>query len=210
MKYLIKKVLDKTSSKNKLNLIISGGESPKIFLKKLSKFQDNLKKINFYLADERLTNKKNFSNLKNILSLVNKGKTKIKVILPTNKKIFLKSYKKNYLISILGMGEDGHFASIFGISKKFDLLTNKKHKPNIYFTDKLGKPFCKRVTVNLSTILKSKKIFIILNNKRKKNLVRKALKEKNSKKYPVYLLLKYAKKKISFFNAKNLNQIKSF
>ncbi len=210
MKNLIKIILDKTTSQTKLNLIISGGESPKIFLKKLSKFKDNFKKINFYLSDERLADKKNFSNLKNLLKVINKRKINIKIIPPTNKKNFLKNYKKNYLISILGMGEDGHFASIFGISKKFNLLANKKYEPNIHFTDKLGKPFCKRVTVNLSAILKSKKIFIILSNKRKKNLLKKALKEKNSKKYPIYLLFKYAKKKLSFFHANNLNQIKLF
>tara|TARA_B100001248_G_C27189559_1_gene366108 strand:- start:32 stop:664 length:633 start_codon:yes stop_codon:yes gene_type:complete len=210
MKNLIKTILDKTNTKTKLNLIVSGGESPRVLFRKLSKLKDNLKKINFYLADERLTNKKNFSNLTNLLKEINRGKIKIKIISPTNKKIFLKNFKKNYLISILGIGEDGHFASIFGTSKKFNLLTNRKYKPNIYLTDKIGKPFCKRVTVNLPAILGSNKIFIILNNLRKKNIIRKALKEKDSKKYPIYLLLKHAKKKLSFFDAKKLIQIKSF
>ena len=52
-------------------------------------------------------------------------------------------YLQDYVylsLSIIGIGEDGHFASIFPNSKKVKLLLNSKYKPNIYLTEKLGNP----------------------------------------------------------------------
>ena len=65
------------------------------------------------------------------------------------------------------MGLDGHLASIFPNMKDFYKIISHKKKPNIFITENLGKPFCKRITMNLSFILRSKEVILILSNKKK-------------------------------------------
>ena len=70
--------------------------------------------------------------------------------------------------------------------------------------EKIGKPYCKRTTMNLSMISLSSKIILVLNNKKKLNLLIKFIKSKNTK-IPVNIFLKKNMKKILiFFNNKLL------
>ena len=203
--YYIKKELIKSES---INLIISGGNSPNIFLKSLSN-KPFLKRINFYLTDERFVKKKsrfsNYNNLKKILKF-SKINSLINLQSKSLKRNFLKSLKKGRkIISVIGIGNDGHFASIFLKSKKIKELINIKEKPTITMVEKIGKPKVRRATVNLSTILLSKKILLLINSKKKMQILAKSLKDD---KYPLYYLLKYSKKKLLVFDALSLDRIK--
>jgi 6-phosphogluconolactonase/glucosamine-6-phosphate isomerase/deaminase len=51
--------------------------------------------------------------------------------------------------------------------KDFYKIINCKERPNVFITENLGRPFCKRITMNLSFILRSKDIILILSNKKK-------------------------------------------
>jgi len=203
--YYIKKELIKSES---INLIISGGNSPNIFLNSLSN-KPFLKRINFYLTDERFVKEKsrfsNYNNLKKILKY-SKINSLINLQSKSLKSNFLKSLKKGRkIISVIGIGNDGHFASIFLKSKKIKELINIKEKPTITMVEKIGKPKVRRATVNLSTILLSKKILLLINSKKKMKILAKSLKDD---KYPLYYLLKYSKKKLLVFDALSLDRIK--
>ena len=63
-------------------------------------------------------------------------------------------------MSLIGIGDDGHFASIFSGSKNYHNLIDIKKKPNFYQTESLGNPKVKRITMNLSMILNSEKIIL--------------------------------------------------
>lgn len=100
------------------------------------------------------------------------------------------------------MGEDGHIASIFENSKKFNKLIDIKKKPNFLHTEKIGKPFLRRITMNLSAINLSNKIIIILNNKNKIKKFRYFLEFKGKNLKPINHLINLAKKRI-YLSVKN-------
>ena len=125
--YLIEKIR-LTASKKILNLLISGGNSLNSLLKKLSLNHNLTNKINFYLTDERLVKyNSRYSNEKNIkfyLYKNNNSKLKINfnsilgVINTFNKKNLEKisniySADNKFPMCIMGVGSDGHLASIF-------------------------------------------------------------------------------------------------
>lgn len=199
---LAKKLIKDLKKFKKVNLILSGGKSPlkdyKILFNEKLKWDD----INLFLLDERLVRlndkKSNFyninkilktSNLKNKLEPINKiYSDKIKI----NK--ISKKLKKNTTIAVLGMGTDGHYASIFLNSKKYNLLTNLRAPPGIFKVEALGIPKVSRVTMNLSMISLSSKIYLILNNKKKISLYKKACISLDYKKYSICSLLEASKK----------------
>ena len=61
------------------------------------------------------------------------------------------------------MGEDGHFASLFSehIMQNPDDINNKS-KPNIIYTKPMGQPCHERISMNLSMILRSLKIYLLV------------------------------------------------
>ena len=93
------------------------------------------------------------------------------------------------------MGVDGHFASIFQNLKKFARIIDSKEKPNIFLTEKIGKPFCERFTMNMSMILLSTKIIIVLKDVKRINLFLKFINDKNEM-TPINHLVNKSKNKI--------------
>ena len=85
----------------------------------------------------------------------------------------IKKYFKNKKISfdliLLGMGNDGHIASIF--PEKINFKVKK-------ITGFVIRKDFKRITLNLNTINKSKKIFLWLNNKKKSIIYKKLILKK--------------------------------
>jgi len=209
MKLLVKYLIKEIERYKNINLILSGGDSPIKYYKSLA---DNLKKfkiINFLILDERVvSHKSNYSNYLNIYNAFKKNKNLKQKINPLIKKNLNSKYlnkaislfKKYRTISILGLGEDGHFASIFYNSKQFGQQIDVSNKPKYFITEKLGQPKVQRITMSLSMILFSKKILLIINTKTKQKLLTQVLyKKKDYKKYPIYYLFKYAKNKILIY-----------
>ena len=176
----------------KKKIYISGGKSLNLFLNKINKE----KKIvaSFFLTDERLSKLKNKKNILNI-----EKRVKIKII-----KFDYSSYKnlnnlKNYCnknlpnpdIAIIGIGEDGHVASIFD---------NKKYKENFFLCKKNGEKFS-RISVSEKMLLKSYQINIFL-NKKSKNIFFCKLLENNTdsmRSIPIIRMCKKFKRKINIY-----------
>lgn len=166
------------------NIFLSGGESLNIIKNNLS-ILNLRRKSNIYLTDERVTTNKSYLNsikfkkikikkvdFKDNFNLNNlKNLNHIDNLIP----------KKNF-ISILGVGEDGHIASIFNLKEK--LVLNK----NTILTKRSNEDFF-RVSLSYEYLSKSKKIFLIFSNKKKI----KQIKNKNT---IVYKFLKKNNKKI--------------
>ena len=96
-------------------------------------------------------------------------------------------FKKPFDITLLGMGEDGHFASLFpdmiNQNEAFDLNAS----PKILITPPQGNPLIPRITMNLSLIMESLNIILLVKGKAKQNIFEKAKKEK---KFPIHYLIK--------------------
>ncbi len=178
--YLIK-------NNERIKIILSGGTSLKYFNKNFKKYNPK-KKINLYLADERITDLSKYQNSNTLKKIKNKKFVFVNIFKnPSITKLEkISSYlPKSSYVSVLGIGEDGHIASIFdsGGRMEFDknlILSKKKDEKYI------------RISLSFEYISKSKKIFLIISNKRKLQSIK-------NKDTTVYKLLKKNKRKISLY-----------
>ena len=188
---------DKERSKQRLSFVLTGGNSPKRLYKKLSKAKVNWDNVDFFWGDERFVPKRSpYSNFylvkNNLFKFIQINKNQIHSISTENinlkkavklygKKI-RKYFKKKIIFDIflLGMGDDGHIASIF----KYDL-----HKNSNKIVRSVTRKDFKRITINLKIINKSKLICLWLNT-RKKTEIFYRLKNQKSRILPVDFLQK--------------------
>ena len=156
----------------KKNIYISGGKSLNHFLYKLKKIKNISAK--FYLTDERLTNLKSKSNIHNIDRIIKKKFIEFDYHSVNKNQILNYCTKKlpNPDYTVMGIGEDGHIASIFKINKgnkKF--IKTKKKQENFY-----------RISMSEQLILKSREIYFYINNKQKNKYIKDLL-DKSSLNY---------------------------
>ena len=198
------KVISGSNYKNKrFSFVLTGGNSPKKLYKKLSVSIKNWKNIDFFWGDERIVSKNsvnsNYNLVKKFLFNNNEIKKKQVFSIKTNLKdmsLIVSNYEnsiKNYFkkklksfdLIILGMGNDGHIASIFFDDKK---IKNKSLVRVIVRNDFY------RVTLGIDLINKSKRIWLWLPTRKKTRLYNSL---KNKKNIPVSLL---NKKKLKVFS----------
>jgi 6-phosphogluconolactonase len=176
--------------------IVSGGSSPVQIFKDLSAMEAQWSDINISLVDDRILDiNHNDSNEKLVNDLLIKDKAKdasfISICNQTND---LFNLKRPFGVMLLGMGEDGHFASLFPKlietnPEYFDLESDAE----IFYTEPMGNPCHKRVSMNLSMILESKHIFLLVSNEKKLQVLNQA---KSDKSLPIYYLLNQNKVEI--------------
>ena len=190
---IFKREIDKKrKSKSRLSFVLTGGSSPINLYKKLAKSNIDWSIIDLFWGDERfVSNKSKNSNFKLANDLFIK-KVKIKkqnlFYINTKRKDInqssleyqnkIKNYFKNkkirFDICLLGMGNDGHVASIFP-------NTNILKKKSI--VSPVNRGDFKRVTIGLKVINNSKKIFLWLSKKSKTSIFKKL--QLKGKKIPI-------------------------
>lgn len=166
------------------NIFLSGGESLNIIKDNLS-ILNLRRKSNLYLTDERVTTNKLYLNSIKFKKIKNKKinfKDNFNLNSLKNLNQIDNSIPKKNFISILGVGEDGHIASIFNLKEK--LVLNK----STILTKRSNEEFF-RISLSYEYLSKSKNIFLIFSNKKKM----KQIKNKNT---IVYKFLKKNNKKI--------------
>ena len=182
--------LEKDLYENTLStFIVSGGSSPVQIFKDLSAMDVKWSNINISLVDDRVVDANHEdSNEKLVKELLIKDKAKdASFISICNQSNDLLTLKRPFNVMLLGMGEDGHFASLFPKlietnPEYFDLESDSE----IFFTEPMGDPCHKRVSMNLSMILESKNIFLLVSSKKKLEVLNQA---KYDKSLPLYYLL---------------------
>jgi 6-phosphogluconolactonase len=171
------------------SLVFPGGSSPKILFKYLSK-KNIFKKCKVILSDERLTKNKNKNNSQILLKNFSLLKKVNFLDVLKKKNNFLKNYDnalpKKLELCILGMGDDGHVASVFNNELSFNfsekLLIAKKRNENFF-----------RISLSCKYISSAKKIILLASNKKKLGLIIK----KRSKQ--ILQIAKMHKKQIECF-----------
>jgi 6-phosphogluconolactonase len=163
------------------NLLISGGTSPIPIYKELNKRKIDFSNWHFWLCDERISHidniDLNYIQIQNILFInvpicqINfhffDFNSNIKNCI-SNYELFL-SKIKYFDFSLLGVGEDGHIASLFP-GKYLGLEDNS---PKILFINDSPKYPKKRLTLSAKLISNSSHIFYIANGANKKYVLSK-------------------------------------
>ena len=197
MKNISQTILDKLEKdlceNGQSTFIVSGGSSPVQIFKDLSAMQAKWSDINISLVDDRVVDTNHDdSNEKLVNNVLIKDEAKdANFISLCNQSKDLLNLKRPFGIMLLGMGEDGHFASLFPKlietnPEYFDLESD----PEIFFTEPMGNPCHRRVSMNLSMILESKDIFLLVSNEKKLEVLNQA---KSDKSLPLYYLLNQSK-----------------
>ena len=194
----------KTKNSKRFSFVLTGGDSPIKLYKYLSKNRKiPWKKIDFFIGDERYVKenskdsnikmcKKYLLNKINILDdqiyKISTDKNSIKKsVIDYEKKIKKYFFKRkvSFDLTLLGIGQDGHIASLFKNN------INKKKNKNVIYVKR--KDFL-RITLTLECLNNSKSIFLWAPGKSKSNIIKKIILD-NKFKYPASFL----KKKNNFF-----------
>ncbi len=203
----------KNSGKN-FSIALSGGSTPAPIYKDLARENFSFERIIFYQVDERYVEPTHpDSNQKMIRESLNghkeniNGSMKDKSInihffdttLPINEslseyeKIIKKLPNQSFDLVILGIGPDGHFASIFPESP---LLKATGKDQLVGHTQTNTFAVKDRLTLALKPILKSKNILVLLKGKEKQEIItelqnKSAKSPKDILKSPAFALIKH-------------------
>jgi len=183
--------LNKKRNKSKrFTFVLTGGRSPIKLYKALSKAKRiSWKNIDFFISDERYVKENSKDSNINLCKkyLLNKIKISSKQIfkIQTNNKSIKKDAKnyenkiKNYFLNkriffdivLLGIGSDGHIASLF--KNNINIKTKK-------MVDYVKKEDFSRITLTIKCINNSHSIFLWAPGKRKSKIIKKLLSDKSS------------------------------
>jgi 6-phosphogluconolactonase len=179
--YILENINNVIQNNGFCNLMLTGGNTAeKIYLEWANNKDFPFDKINFYFGDERCVNysdvNSNFNLVKNSLFKYNNIDTfnvfRIKVELESVQKI-LDDYKEKLPVKIdillLGLGLDGHIASLFPKSSAL-----YKNNVDLIYVDDPTINF-KRFTITPKIIFNSKYIFLLAKGKLKGEVLKKSL-----------------------------------
>lgn len=183
-----KKITDEFISANgNINIALSGGKTPKLLFSVLAEeYPDNIlwSKVNFYWADERCvspeSSESNFGEADRILfSKINLYENLHRIIGENDPSAEAERYsallKQNlpfendlpkFDLMLLGMGEDGHTASIF--PDRMDLLKSEKYCETAVHPASNQK----RITLTGKVINNSDRIYFLVTGKNKEHVVK--------------------------------------
>ena len=193
MMNIVKLISDKLNSsienKGFGSLVVSGGSSPISIYEELSNIDLSWSKVFLTLVDDRLVDPDHKdSNQKLLHKHLIKNKAKNINFYPLTENFLSNTeFKKPFDVTLIGMGEDGHFASLFpdmiNQYEAFDINAS----PKILTTPPKGNPLIPRITMNLSLIMESLNIILLVKGKAKQNIFEKA---KQEQKLPIHHLIK--------------------
>ena len=183
------------------SIAVPGGTSPIKIFNELSKQKLDWSKVQITLVDDRLVDPDNdHSNQKLINDYLLKNDAKKSKFFPLNKNLINDdNFKFPLDVCLLGIGNDGHFASLFPNMINNTNMLDPKSKSSIDEVKANGNPFIPRISMNLPLILSSNLIILLIKGKLKQEVLREAY---NNKNIPLYYLLKH---RINNFHIELLN-----
>ena len=186
---IIKNLSSSINKYQNASIAVPGGTSPIKIFNELSKQKLDWSKIQITLVDDRLVDADNdHSNQKLINDYLLKNEAKKSKFIPLNKNLNKgDNFKFPLDVCLLGIGNDGHFASLFPNMINNTNMLDPKSKLRIDEVKANGNPFVPRISMNLPLILSSNLIILLIKGKLKQKVLREAY---NNKNIPLYYLLK--------------------
>lgn len=161
-------------------VLLSGGNTPRLLYQFLNDNLSSKDNISFGLVDERFVPSNDEKSNENMIRTIFGGSISLDgmVFEENNYAENLKKAKDLYLnkfenpdICILGMGNDGHYASIFPKDKNSD-VAQSENSPNLCNTSSPSNPK-KRITCNSELLARSSHKFLLITDENKRNLLQK-------------------------------------
>ncbi|MFT6267795.1 MAG: 6-phosphogluconolactonase [Alphaproteobacteria bacterium] len=186
-KQIINSLRKAIAAKGQASLVVSGGSTPKPLFVALSETAFEWDKVVVTLADERWVDANHADSNEKLVRenlLQNKASAATFVSLTTRQANAedaeseisqrIDNMDENFDVVILGMGEDGHTASLFPCSSQLSEGLNLSRELSVIATQPTSAPH-QRMSMSLAKIISAKKVFLHLTGPKKKAVLEDAL-----------------------------------
>ncbi|MFH0709348.1 MAG: 6-phosphogluconolactonase [Pseudomonadota bacterium] len=198
---------DAIAEKGSASLIVSGGSTPKKLFKALSKINIDWDKIKIGLCDERLVEPThNDSNEKLVRETLMTSYAQQATFIDmasedeTACSMRVKELLMPFDVIVLGMGEDGHTASLFPNNPRLDEAYDQT-KENVCI--KIVPQYAphSRMSLTLGAILSARHVYLHFQGESKLNVYKEALRGADSFAMPIRAIINQTDKKIEVYSA---------
>lgn len=198
---------DISSGTNTTALVVSGGTTPQPLFERLAATPLAWDKVTFVPSDERWLATNHDASNENLIRLsllqdkaVTAAVQGLKLDFDTAQEAeaelnkVLKPVLGNYAVAVVGMGLDGHFASIFPGTPQEQNALDMSRDQLCYAVDATGcavaGDYTERMTLSMSAILNAKHIYLLITGEEKLALVKKAInRDQSVSELPIVRLL---------------------
>jgi len=187
--------------RGRASIAVSGGITPIQLFNELSLLNIDWAKIDLTLADDRWVDPKNADSnellvrthlIKNKAANVNfiplKNDSKTAAEGQKNSEEILRNITLPFDVVVLGMGTDGHTASLFPCSDELSDAMDLNN-PNKLISTSPKTASYERISLTAKVIIDSKNTFLHLNGSSKLHTLESAMEYKDSSKMPIYAFL---------------------
>ena len=188
-------------SDGRASLAVSGGRTPVPLLEALSGLKLDWSSVDLTLVDDRWVEPSHEDSNERLVRahlIKNKAKKINFVPLKNNNKTakdghklseeLLQKVKLPFDLVVLGVGSDGHTASLFPCSDELTEGMNLNNPCRLIATSPKTAPY-ERMSLTAKTIIDSKNIFLHLNGSDKLHTLELAMTNKDAMKMPIYFFL---------------------
>jgi 6-phosphogluconolactonase len=187
--------------RGRASIAVSGGGTPIPLFKEFSSLNIDWKKVDLTLVDDRWVDPKNTDSnellvrthlIKNKASKVNfiplKNDSKTAKDGQKTSEEMLKNITLPFDVIVLGMGSDGHTASLFPCSEELLDGMNLNNLNCLISTSPKTAPY-ERLSLTARVIIDAKNVFLHLNGSSKLHTLESAMEYQDSSKMPIYTFL---------------------
>ena len=180
------------------SFVVCGGSSPLSLYDNLSNRDLDWSKVSIFLGDDRVVPSDHPDSNNYLIHLhLLKNHASSALFYPLNdSKITKQNIRRPFDVVLLGLGDDGHFASLFPAQLNDCYAFDVNASPSIIASDQsLGSPSHRRISMNLSMLIDAKRCILLVPNSDKRKIVERAFKDKQ---LPLHFLLNQERTKIEF------------